>query len=107
MTDYLRDAGTSAMPLLSCRAARAMNCRVAVPGSSLHSIRQPLCQAPATAACTCTNALPSAALPLQCTAALPKKSHAMCLQGPRMSMKEQIAKFSKIIYVGGELRVHV
>ena len=24
-----------------------------------------------------------------------------------MSMKEQIAKFSKIIYVGGELRVHV
>ncbi len=29
----------------------------------------------------------------------------MRLQGPRMSMKEQIGNFSKIIYVGGELRV--
>ena len=31
----------------------------------------------------------------------------MRLQGPGMSMKQQIAMFSKIIYVGGELRVHV
>ena len=85
-------------------AARAL----AVPGSSLHSIGQLFCQAPAASACTAHMRCPTAwHWPLQGTAALSNVSYAMRLQGPHTSMEEQIEKFSKVIYVGGELHVNV
>ena len=77
-----------------------------MPDSSVH-IGQLLCQAPAASACTTALRCPRLALPLRCTAALPRLSHAMCLQGPHMTMKQQIGNFSKVIYCGGELRVDV
>ena len=79
-----------------------------MPESSLHGIGQLLCQAPSASACTAHMRWPTARrCLLQCPAALSELSPAMHLQGPRMSMEEHIAKFCKVIYVGGELLVDV